>query len=93
MWKIPYPADGAEVVPTVLLAPVIGFDTECFRLGYGGGFFDRTLAGMSGKRLVIGVGFPSASIPSIFPQPHDIPMDWIATGAKTLNRGEGSAST
>jgi 5-formyltetrahydrofolate cyclo-ligase len=81
LWKIPYPADGAEVVPSVVLAPVVGFDKDCFRLGYGGGFFDRTLARFTQKPLVIGVGYPSALIPTIFPQPHDIPMDWVVTGA------------
>jgi 5-formyltetrahydrofolate cyclo-ligase len=80
LWKIPYPADGVVVVPTFILAPVVGFDANCYRLGYGGGFFDRTLAGMTGKPLVIGVGYPDASIPTIFPQPHDIPMNWIVTG-------------
>jgi 5,10-methenyltetrahydrofolate synthetase len=81
LWKIPYPAEGAEVVPSVVLAPVVGFDKDCFRLGYGGGFFDRTLAGFPAKPLVIGVGYPGALIPTIFPQPHDIPMDWVVTGA------------
>ena len=81
LWKIPYPADGAEVVPTVVIAPVVGFDKECFRLGYGGGFFDRTLAGFDTAPLVIGVGYACALIPTIFPQSHDIPMDWIVTGA------------
>lgn len=81
LWKIPYPADGAEVVPSVVIAPVVGFDKDCFRLGYGGGFFDRTLAGFDAAPLVIGVGYAGALIPTIFPQPHDIPMDWIITGA------------
>jgi 5,10-methenyltetrahydrofolate synthetase len=90
LWKIPYPADGAEVVPSVVLAPVVGFDKDCFRLGYGGGFFDRTLARFTEKPLVIGVGYPSASIPTIFPQPHDIPMDWVVTGATPpLRRSDG----
>jgi 5-formyltetrahydrofolate cyclo-ligase len=80
LWKIPYPADGAEVVPTVVLAPVVGFDKDCFRLGYGGGFFDRTLARFTAKPLLIGVGYPGALIPTIFPQPYDIPMDWVVTG-------------
>jgi 5-formyltetrahydrofolate cyclo-ligase len=80
LWKIPHPAEGADVVPSVVLAPVVGFDPACYRLGYGGGFFDRTLAQMTGKPLVIGLGFPQASIKTIFPQPHDIPMNWIATG-------------
>lgn len=80
LWKIPYPADGAEVAPSVVLAPVIGFDSAHYRLGYGGGFFDRTLARMTEKPLVIGLGYPSASIPTIYPQPHDIPMNTIVTG-------------
>jgi 5-formyltetrahydrofolate cyclo-ligase len=80
LWKIPHPAEGAEVVPTVVLAPVVGFDPACYRLGYGGGFFDRTLAQMAGDPLVIGLGFPQASIKTIFPQPHDIPMNRIVTG-------------
>ena len=81
LWNIPYPAEGAEVVPTVVLAPVVGFDKNCYRLGYGGGFFDRTLARLAGNPTVIGVGYPGALIDTIFPQPHDIPMDWIVTGA------------
>ncbi len=81
LWQIPIPADGAVVVPTVVIAPLVGFDAGCYRLGYGGGFFDRTLAAIAVKPLVIGVGFASTSIPTIVPQPHDIPMDWIVTGA------------
>ena len=81
LWKIPYPADGAEVIPTVILAPVIGFDPAHYRLGYGGGFFDRTLARLAARKpLVIGLGYPSASIPTIYPQPHDIAMSTIVTG-------------
>jgi 5-formyltetrahydrofolate cyclo-ligase len=81
LWNIPYPAAAAEVVPTVLLAPLVGFDPACFRLGYGGGFFDRTLATIAGAPSVIGVGFPEGSIQTIYPQPHDIAMNWIVTGA------------
>jgi len=81
LWKIPYPADGAEIVPSVVIAPLVGFDKNCFRLGYGGGFFDRTLARFAAIPLVIGVGYPGALIATIFPQPHDIPMDWIVTGS------------
>jgi 5-formyltetrahydrofolate cyclo-ligase len=80
VWNIPFPADGDEVTATVVVAPLVGFDLAGFRLGYGGGFFDRTLAGMSKKPLVIGVGHPTQQIPTIYPQPHDIPMDWIVTG-------------
>ncbi len=80
VWNIPFPADGAEVVPTVVIAPLVGFDPGCFRLGYGGGFFDRTLASLPVKPLAIGVGHPGCRIATIYPQPHDLPMDWIVTG-------------
>ena len=80
LWKIPYPAAGPDVVPTTVLAPVVGFDSKCYRLGYGGGFFDRTLAAMRSNPVVMGLGYPQLRIPTIFPQRHDIPMDWIVTG-------------
>jgi 5,10-methenyltetrahydrofolate synthetase len=79
LWKIPYPADGAELQPEIVVAPLVGFDRRGFRLGYGGGFFDRTLARLTPRPLVIGVGYASSELESIFPQPHDIGMDWILT--------------
>jgi 5,10-methenyltetrahydrofolate synthetase len=81
LWQIPFPADGARLVPTVVIAPLVGFDAACYRLGYGGGFFDRTLAALVPKPLAIGVGYAATSIATIFPQPHDIAMDWIVTGS------------
>jgi hypothetical protein len=84
LWNIPHPADGKLIVPNVVIAPVVGFDLEGFRLGYGGGFFDRTLARLNPKPLTIGVGYPEAELRTIFPQPHDIPMDWVVTGSGTL---------
>jgi 5,10-methenyltetrahydrofolate synthetase len=76
------------VIPTVVLAPVVGFDGDCYRLGYGGGFFDRTLARLLPKPMTIGLGYSQASIPTIFPQSHDIPMDWIVTGTEASRRRE-----
>ena len=81
LWKIPYPADGDIVVPTVILAPVVGFDAACYRLGYGGGFFDRTLAAMTTPYRAIGLGYPDAALSTIYPQAHDIGMSWIVTGS------------
>lgn len=78
--NIPIPADGEVVTPNVVIAPLVGFDRNGFRLGYGGGFFDRTLAAISPRPTVIGVGHASGSIPTIYPQWHDIPMSWIVTG-------------
>ncbi|MCB1547251.1 MAG: 5-formyltetrahydrofolate cyclo-ligase [Hyphomicrobiaceae bacterium] len=80
VWNIPYPADGEIIVPDAVIAPLVGFDTAGFRLGYGGGFFDRTLATLTPSPIAIGVGHPIAAIPTIYPQPHDIAMDWVVIG-------------
>ena len=90
LWKIPYPADGAEVIPNVTIAPLVGFDGACYRLGYGGGFFDRTLAKLNPRPLAIGVGYGGAALTTIFPQPHDVPMDWIVAGSSPAIRRDDS---
>lgn len=77
VWNIPVPAVGDPVVPDIVIAPLVGVDPKNYRLGYGGGFFDRTLAALPRKPLVIGVGYEMQRIPTIHPQPHDIPMDAI----------------
>lgn len=89
VWNIPVPKTDERVTPRLLLAPVVGFDRTPYRLGYGGGFFDRTLAGMRGARTVIGVGFDSQEIPTIHPLEHDIPMDRIVTESGFI---DGSAA-
>lgn len=78
-WNIPVPAEGAVVVPDVTLVPLVGWDRAGFRLGYGGGYFDRTLAAISPRPLAIGIGLDSAQVTTIFPQPHDIAMDAVIT--------------
>jgi 5-formyltetrahydrofolate cyclo-ligase len=81
-WDIPVPADPAEYTPQLLLAPVVGFDAQCYRLGYGGGYFDRTLALLCAQRLpfqAIGVGYESMQLPSIHPLPHDIVLHGVIT--------------
>ena len=78
-WNIPVPADGPEVTPDIALAPVVGWDAAGYRLGYGGGYFDRTLADLSPHAFAIGVGLDAARMSTIFPQPHDIPMRFIVT--------------
>jgi 5-formyltetrahydrofolate cyclo-ligase len=84
VWNIPIPAERDVVRPTALLVPLVGFDPEGFRLGYGGGYYDRTLAALDPKPLTVGVGFELGRLPTIHPQPHDIPMDAIVTEAGTL---------
>ncbi len=80
-WNIPVPATREIVVPDIALAPLVGWDTEGYRLGYGGGYFDRTLAAARHRPFAIGVGLQSAKLATIFPQPHDIRLDAIVTEA------------
>ncbi len=86
VWNIPQPATGTEVVPDVVIAPLVGFDPDCYRLGYGGGFFDRTLAGLVPRARAIGVGLPLAALRTIHPQGWDVPMDMIVTGRARVMR-------
>ncbi|UVC13426.1 5-formyltetrahydrofolate cyclo-ligase [Mesorhizobium onobrychidis] len=81
VWNIPIPAEGDQVLPDIVISPIVGIDPGQYRLGYGGGFFDRTLAAMPFKPLVIGVGYELQRIATIYPQPHDIPMDRVVTEA------------
>jgi 5,10-methenyltetrahydrofolate synthetase len=80
-WHIPIPVGGDEVVPNVVIFPVVGFDPKGYRLGYGRGSVDRTLAATQPKPRVFGVGYTQAAIETIYPQPHDVPMDAIVTEA------------
>jgi 5,10-methenyltetrahydrofolate synthetase len=81
VYDIPFPKDGAVVQPDALLVALVGFDEQNFRLGYGGGYYDRTLAASDPRPLTIGIGFEFMRLPSIRPLPHDIPMDVVVTEA------------
>lgn len=76
---IPEPRGGAAVRPDIILAPLVGFDLANYRLGYGKGYFDRTLATLAPRPVAIGIGFDLALVASVFPRPHDIAMDFILT--------------
>ncbi len=79
-WNIPVPtAESPRVAPDIVLAPVMGWTTDCYRLGYGGGYFDRTLAAARPRPFAIGIALAAARLDTIFPQPHDIPLDLILT--------------
>ena len=86
-YGIPTPATGEFVVPQALLLPVNGFDNAGYRIGYGGGFFDRTLATLSPPPLAIGVGFELARVASIRPEPHDIRLDAMVSEAGVFRFG------
>jgi 5-formyltetrahydrofolate cyclo-ligase len=86
IWNIPEPTSDETVVPDVTLAPVVGFSDDGYRLGYGGGYFDRTLAALARRPLTIGVGLEIQRIETIHPEAHDIKLDAIITECAT--RGE-----
>jgi 5-formyltetrahydrofolate cyclo-ligase len=80
-YGIPVP-DGTEAVtPDALLIPCVGFSADKFRLGYGGGFYDRTLAEMAAAGatpVAIGIAFAACEVP-LQAEAHDLPMDWVVT--------------
>ncbi len=81
VYDIPIP-DGTEIVlPDAAIVPMNGFDGDGYRLGYGGGYFDRTLASLAQRPLAIGASFEFARLATIQPQSHDIPMDFVVTEA------------
>jgi 5,10-methenyltetrahydrofolate synthetase len=79
VWNIPVPASREAVHPDGLIVPLLGHDAAGYRLGYGGGYYDRTLAVMRPRPYLIGVGFSAGHLHTIKPQIHDIPMDAIVT--------------
>lgn len=78
---IPFPADTEAVQPDTILLPSNGFDPLGFRLGYGAGYFDRTIAGLRPNVRVIGISYELGRLGSIRPEPHDEPMHYIVTEA------------
>lgn len=81
VFDLPVPVNSDVLTPQALLIPPIGFDSRGYRLGYGGGYFDRTLAAMTPHPLKIGIAFELSRMATIQPQPHDIPLDFIVTEA------------
>lgn len=80
LWNIPVPAeDQPEAIPEIVLTPLVGWDKAGYRLGNGGGFYDRTMAILTPRPKLIGVGYQSAEMSSIRPHVHDIPCDLIIT--------------
>jgi 5,10-methenyltetrahydrofolate synthetase len=89
-WDIPVPpADAEKVLPDVSLAPAVGWDSAGFRLGYGGGYFDRTLAKLAPRPFSIGIGLQAARLATIFPQPYDIQLNVVLTEAGVQFPSEG----
>lgn len=89
VYDIPIPVDTPIVVPDVAIVPMNGFDVQGYRLGYGGGFFDRTLAAWEPRMIAIGVAYEVLRLATIYPQLHDIPMDFVVTEAGIYSTAGG----
>ncbi len=87
VYGIPVPARTEIVLPDAVVVPMNGFDNQGYRIGYGAGYFDLTLAAFAPRPLAIGVSYEFARLATIFPQPHDIPMDFVVTEATLYAAG------
>jgi 5-formyltetrahydrofolate cyclo-ligase len=88
LWDIPIPEEREVLQPEALIVPLVGFDAAGYRLGYGGGYYDRTLAAAKTRPYCIGLGYAEAHLNTIYPQPHDIPMNIIVTDRLVTRRDE-----
>lgn len=81
-WGIMEPAESAPLIePDVLLVPLLAFDRAGARLGYGGGYYDRTLARLRARKTVIAIGlaFAAQELPGVPSDNHDQRLDWVLT--------------
>ncbi|MGI9135309.1 MAG: 5-formyltetrahydrofolate cyclo-ligase [Rhodoferax sp.] len=76
-YGIPKPKDTEVIVPTLLFAPCVGYGPGGYRLGYGGGFYDRMMANLQPRPFTVGLGFGVGFVPDFEPEPHDLPLDAI----------------
>ena len=78
-YDIPKPKDTEEFVPEILVVPCLGFGPGGVRLGYGGGFFDRTLASLTPRPVTVGVSYTHGFLPLLRAQADDLPLDAMLT--------------
>jgi 5-formyltetrahydrofolate cyclo-ligase len=82
VWGIPEPkADKPVLEPNVLLVPLLAFDARGGRLGYGGGFYDRTLAGLRAKKPIVAIGlaYDEQQVDAVPHLDYDQRLDWVLT--------------
>ena len=84
-FDVPVPTEGGWRVPQVLIVPLLGFDASCGRLGYGGGFYDRTLAGL-GEAHTIGLAVEVQRMDAVPREPTDVALDEVITEAGIYRR-------
>ncbi|MCB2018189.1 MAG: 5-formyltetrahydrofolate cyclo-ligase [Hydrogenophaga sp.] len=78
-YGIPKPKDTEIVEPTLIFVPCVGYGPGGYRLGYGGGFYDRTLASLQPKPFTVGLGYDFSYVPQLQAESHDVPLDAILT--------------
>ena len=76
-YGIPKPKDTEQVAPSLLLVPCVGWGPGGYRLGYGGGFYDRTLSSIAPPPVTVGLGYSMGWLPELLPEAHDVPLDAI----------------
>ena len=89
-YGIPIPLGTEVMIPDLLLIPLVGFDSQAYRLGYGGGYFDRFLGELQAKPITIGISYDLMRVDTIHPQPHDVPMDFIVTDSAIFAARNGT---
>lgn len=83
-YGIPVPVATQRAVPQLLLIPCVGIDNQRYRLGYGGGYYDRTAAALAVRPVLVGVAFDCGRVATIGPQPHDVRLDLAITESGVL---------
>jgi len=76
-YGIPKPKDTEPIHPTLLFVPCVGYGPGGYRLGYGGGFYDRTLATLQPRPTTVGLGYTHGYLDEFEPEAHDLPLDAI----------------
>ena len=89
VFGIPIPRVHDIVFPSCIILPLVAFDAQNFRLGYGAGYFDITLASLEPRPRTIGIGFELCRLDTIHPLPTDIPLDLIITENGIQKSGDG----
>jgi 5-formyltetrahydrofolate cyclo-ligase len=86
------PESAPAVLPDVVILPLVAFDRRGYRLGYGGGFYDRTLAALRQRRKVVAVGvaYAAQEVPAVPSDRHDQALDWIVTDREAFEPGGGT---
>ena len=84
------PSDAAEMIPSLILAPMLAFDSSCWRLGYGGGFYDRTLSGLraAGRHAVaLGIAYDGQLVDKVPTGPNDMRLEGVLTPSGLRSAG------